>query len=319
MEAHTATRGRRPIAPCLAAAVLAFVAAAGRAGTIATFDTPLGSFDVQLLDDETPITVQNFLNYVYDGDYTNSFFHRLAYGFVLQGGGFGYDDVNGYYYVPTDPNIPNEFNRSNVRGTIAMAKTEEGPDSATSQFFFNLGDNSATLDHQNGGFTVFGYVLGDGMDVVDRLAGFPPNPDNVYAWDARGYFGGHPAFGQLPLIGYQVEFGLIEPYLEMVYGITARESPAPGDANGDGAIDFWDYLALKAHLGMQSGATWEDGDFDGDQDVDRSDFLLLRDHLGKTSGGAPAPTGGGEVPEPATLALCAVGGLVLLRRRRRCR
>jgi cyclophilin family peptidyl-prolyl cis-trans isomerase len=288
--------------------VLALGAAAGRAGTIATFETALGSFDVQLLDNETPITVGNFLNYVTDGDYTNSFFHRLAYGFVLQGGGFGYDDANGYYYVPTDPNIPNEFNRSNVRGTIAMAKTEEGPDSATNQFFFNLADNSAELDYQNGGFTVFGYVLGDGMNVVDRLAGFPPNPDNVEVWDARDYFQ-HPAFGQLPLIDFP-NYVAIEPYLEMVYEITARESAAPGDANSDGAIDFWDYLTVKAHLGTDSGATWEDGDFDGDEDVDRSDFQILRDHFGKTSGA-------GKVPEPAALALFLAGGLGLLRRRSR--
>jgi len=309
MEPHAASHARRAITPCLAAAVLALGAAAGRAGTIATFETALGSFDVQLLDDETPITVQNFLNYVTDGDYTNSFFHRLAYGFVLQGGGF-LCEAGYYYYIEPDPNIPNEFHRSNVRGTIAMAKTEEGPDSATSQFFFNLADNSADLDHQNGGFTVFGYVLGDGMDVVDRLAGLPPNPDNVEVWDARPYFGGHPAFGQLPLIDYLVEYGPIEPYLEMVYAVTARESAAPGDANSDGALDFWDYLTVKAHLGTDSGATWEDGDFDGDEDVDRSDFQVLRDHFGKTSGG-------GKVPEPAALGVFLAGGLVLLRRRSR--
>ncbi len=318
MEAHTATRGRRLIAPCLAAAVLALLAAPCRAGTVATFDTALGSFDVQLLDDETPGTVQNFLNYVYDGDYTNSFFHRLAYGFVLQGGGFIYDiNDDQYYTVPTDPNIPNEFNRSNLRGTIAMAKTEEGPDSATNQFFFNLGDNSANLDHQNGGFTVFGYVLGDGMDVVDRLAGFDPNPDNVYAWDARGYFGDHPAFGQLPLIGYQVEFGLIEPYLEMVYSITVPTPRIPGDSDYDGDVDALDYLALKAHLGKDSDATWQDGDFDRDYDVDRDDFLILAANFGKGSGGAPPPTGGGDVPEPAAIGLVLAGGLALLRRRRR--
>ena len=133
-----------------------------------SMQTVLGDINIEIFDDVAPNTAANFLNYVNDGDYNNSFFHRSVPGFVLQGGGFRYNS-NAYSYVPTDPSIANEFSLSNIRGTIAMAKFGSDPDSATSQWFFNLGDNSANLDIQNGGFTVFGRVV-EGMDVVDSIA-----------------------------------------------------------------------------------------------------------------------------------------------------
>ena len=116
-----------------------------------------------------PISVQNFLNYVEDGDYVDSIIHRSVSGFVVQGGGFvveGLDDSladppSAVTPVPTDPPIQNEFSpdRSNTRGTLAFARVGGVVDSATSQWFFNLADNSANLDNQNGGFTVFGEVV----------------------------------------------------------------------------------------------------------------------------------------------------------------
>ncbi|NNL56465.1 MAG: hypothetical protein HKO71_01815, partial [Pseudomonadales bacterium] len=112
-----------------------------------------------------------FLNYVNDGDYDQSFIHRSVAGFVVQGGGFRY--IEPYFYsVPTEPTITNEFALSNVRGTVAMAKKENDPNSASSQWFINLADNSANLDAQNGGFTVFGTVV-LGMDVADAIAALP--------------------------------------------------------------------------------------------------------------------------------------------------
>jgi len=149
----------------LACLVFPVVAAA----TVVRIETPLGAITVQLFDDVAPGTVANFLRYVNDGDYANSFIHRSMPGFVVQGGGFTFEnDIVGN--VPTDPPIANEFDLSNLRGTIAMAKTGNDPDSATSQWFINLGDNSANLDNQNGGFTVFGQVVGNGMDVADAIA-----------------------------------------------------------------------------------------------------------------------------------------------------
>lgn len=139
---------------------------------IVVVTTPLGSFEIELFLDDAPGTVVNFLSYIESGRYEDSFIHRRSTGFILQGGGFTFVE-GGAVEIPTYPPIANEFKRSNVRGTIAMAKVAGNPNSATSQWFINLGDNSANLDNQNGGFTVFGRVVGDGMAVVDALAAIP--------------------------------------------------------------------------------------------------------------------------------------------------
>ncbi len=140
--------------------------------------TAFGVIDIQLFDSEAPQTVNNFLNYVNRNDYNDSFLHRSVPGFVIQGGGYGVTPTDsGYslYAIDTDPPVINEYDpsRSNLRGTIAMAKLGNDPNSATSQWFFNLNNNSANLDDQNGGFTVFGQVIGQGMTVVDTLSALP--------------------------------------------------------------------------------------------------------------------------------------------------
>jgi len=116
----------------------------------------------------TPATVANFLAYLDAGRYTNSIMHRSVPGFVVQGGGF--TDKSLAAAIPQFAAVTNEPGNTNVRGTIAMAKLGGNPDSATNQFFFNLADNSANLDAQNGGFTAFARVLGTGMTVVDAMA-----------------------------------------------------------------------------------------------------------------------------------------------------
>jgi peptidyl-prolyl cis-trans isomerase A (cyclophilin A) len=133
----------------------------------------MGNFQVNLYDNSTPATVTNFLTYVNNGDYTSSVMHRSVAGFVVQGGGFVYNQVLPLDVVPERPAVVNEPVFSNVRGSIAMAKLGGDPNSATSQWFFNLSNNAANLDGQNGGFTVFGEVVGDGMDVVDAIAALP--------------------------------------------------------------------------------------------------------------------------------------------------
>lgn len=127
------------------------------------FQTSAGNINVELFDKDTPITVANFYEYVDSNRYDNTIFHRLANGFVLQGGGFSFNDTtDDFDSVSTDPTIQNEFSatRSNLASTIAMAKLGGNPNSASSQFFFNLGNNSGNLDGQNGGFTVFGRIVG---------------------------------------------------------------------------------------------------------------------------------------------------------------
>lgn len=167
------------------------LAISGSANVLATnviVQTALGDIEIELFDTQAPQTVANFLNYVTDGDYTDTFIHRSVPGFVIQGGGFTFiDGVTAS--VPSDPPVVNEPGISNVRGTIAMAKFPNDPDSATSEWFINLADNSGNLDNQNGGFTVFGQVTGNGMDVIDTIAALP-------VWNA-----GSP-FTDLPLIDY---------------------------------------------------------------------------------------------------------------------
>lgn len=134
--------------------------------------TPLGFFDVILYSLATPGTATNFLSYADGGRYQDSFFHRSPPGFVIQGGGFTHDGSD-FGEVTTDPTIANEPGISNEEGTVAMAKKAGDPDSADAQFFANVGDNSSNLDNQNGGFTAFGRVAGDGMDVVEAINDLP--------------------------------------------------------------------------------------------------------------------------------------------------
>ncbi len=174
--------------------------------TVVRLNTNYGDIDIELLDTVTPITVTNFVHYVRDGDYDGTFFHRLVSGFILQGGQARFLDGNtgGVRNIPTDPTIMNEFQRSNVARTLAMAKigppqgqppTPETINSATSQFFFNLADNSTNLDNQNGGFTVFARVINDaswavvttmaGLRTINGGGGFTTLPVNASYMDGQ--------------------------------------------------------------------------------------------------------------------------------------
>ena len=141
--------------------------------SIVGLDTAQGTMLLEMLPSAAPNSVANFLNYVSDGDYNSSIIHRSIPNFIVQGGGFAtpsttLNSVNDLTSIPTDPTVANEFNVSNTRGTVAMAKLSGDPDSATSQWFVNLDDNASNLDNQNGGFTVFAQVLD--MSVPDAIA-----------------------------------------------------------------------------------------------------------------------------------------------------
>ena len=136
---------------------------------VVTIETSLGSITVELFKDQAPVSVANFLEYVRDGFYPGTIWHRVVPGYVIQGGGFTADLAE----KPTRPPIQNEATNglSNRRGTVAMARTRTLR-SATSQFYINLSDNPS-LDHQGFspdvfGYAVFGRVIA-GMDVVDRI------------------------------------------------------------------------------------------------------------------------------------------------------
>ena len=128
-------------------------------------ETSMGNIVIELNEQAAPVTVKNFLGYVEEGFYDGTIFHRAIPNFMIQAGGFTAEMERKQPHAP----IKNEFKLSNVRGTIAMAKSGGDPDSATCQFFISLTDNSRNLDNQNGGFPVFGKVV-EGMDVVDAIA-----------------------------------------------------------------------------------------------------------------------------------------------------
>ncbi|MBI5924197.1 MAG: peptidyl-prolyl cis-trans isomerase [Aquabacterium sp.] len=130
--------------------------------------TNMGDIVVQLDAAKAPKTVDNFVQYVKAGHYNGTIFHRVIVGFMIQGGGMTPDMKE----KPTRPPIPLESRNglSNVRGTVAMARTSI-PDSATSQFFINVVDNNfldATRSPDGNGYAVFGKVV-SGMDVVDKI------------------------------------------------------------------------------------------------------------------------------------------------------
>jgi peptidyl-prolyl cis-trans isomerase A (cyclophilin A) len=170
----------------MAFVALTVLASAAHASDV-TLHTTLGDIRIHLFDEQTPATVANFLKYVNDGSYNGSFIHRSVPGFVIQGGGYRFEEEQVVTIVKNPP-VVNEPGISNLRGTIAMAKLKDQPNSATSQWFINLKDNSSQLDGENGGFTVFGEVS-SGMNVVDAIAA-------LRVWNA-----GAP-FGELPLIDF---------------------------------------------------------------------------------------------------------------------
>lgn len=148
--------------------------------------------DFALFSNRTPLTRVNFLNYVTSNRYDQSFIHRSMPGFVIQGGGFFNSAPESGLVVspiPTDPAVTNEQGVSNTYSTISMAKTGGDPNSATSQWFVSLGDNSENLDNQNGGFTVFGRVT---KSTMASAAAFG-NPAQFPTWNAGS------AFTNLPL------------------------------------------------------------------------------------------------------------------------
>ena len=132
-----------------------------------TIKTSHGDISVELFEDKAPISCENFRQYANDGHYNGTVFHRVIPNFMIQGGGMDENMAD----KPTRAPIKNEADNgeSNARGTLAMARTNV-VDSATSQFFINLKDNSF-LDHgtRDFGYAVFGKVT-DGMDVVDKIA-----------------------------------------------------------------------------------------------------------------------------------------------------
>ncbi|TWT43222.1 peptidylprolyl isomerase [Botrimarina hoheduenensis] len=303
----TSTRGvpRRRWTGAIAVACLATglgAASGADASTLVRFDTVLGAIDVRLYDSATPLTVDNFLGYVGRGNYTNTMIHRTSPGFVIQGGGWTYNgttqvEPDNYPRVFQQTAVLNEPGISNLRGTIAMAKIGGDPNSATNQWFFNLGNNAANLDNQNGGFTAFGRVLGNGMQVVDAIAAVPR-------------FGFQGAWNEAPMRNYTAaQYNAFTPVggnnVVLINSVSVLNL-LPGDYDRDGDVDNADLAVWQADYGVTSRA---EADGNGDGVVDLADFTLWRDSF-------TGPLMAVAVPEPAGVALVGLFGLLIGVRRR---
>ena len=177
-------------------------------GSVYRFVTNMGTFDVHMFDAVAPLTVANFRLYADGGDFVDSIFHRSMPDFIIQSGGFAYTDVGGMDFVVSHGTVDNEPYLSNVRGTLAMAKQADLPDSASNGWFVNLADNGPNLDYQNEGFSPYGEVIASGMDVADAIAA-------LKIWDGRGAFGSQfnaQTFDTLPLNGYSTDQDLVQEH-----------------------------------------------------------------------------------------------------------
>ncbi len=146
--------------------------------TTVQFQTSFGDFTVNLYDESTPATVENFLAYVNSGAYTDVAIQRSVPNFVIQAGAY---TVENDLPVPITSlgNVVNEPVFSNVAGTIAMARQAGQIDSASNQWFFNLSDNNNNLDYTDEGFTAFGEITESGLEVLEVIAALPRfNIDN---------------------------------------------------------------------------------------------------------------------------------------------
>ncbi|REL34447.1 peptidylprolyl isomerase [Thalassotalea euphylliae] len=142
-------------------------------------ETSKGDIIVELDRIKAPVTVDNFLTYVVQGDFDNTIFHRVIEDFIVQGGGYDKD----FTHLKTLPDIVNEAGNGlkNEEGTIAMAK-ENRPHTANRQFFFNLADNTNLDPGRQWGYAVFGNVV-EGMEVVQAMGSSATEYNEMMGWD----------------------------------------------------------------------------------------------------------------------------------------
>ena len=335
-----------------AAATTQSISLAGRfddtavTGTVVRFATnsaaPNDRFFVELFDQPgagrtrtTPQTVANFLAYADEGRYADTIIHRRVSGFVAQGGGFTaptapYGGPGGApTVIPQKPTVVNEPGNTNARGTIAMAKRGNDPNSATNQWFVNLADNSANLDNQNGGFTAFGRVLGGGMAAVDAMAAVP-------IYNAVGYYGSyastnypqneHSAFNELPLrdipnpvpnplIVQPAQFVTIQSITrvgELVHTVTSSNPALVTASVVDGGVvlQYGAGRSGTATITVRAASVLDPTDFKEDQFTLTRQPALANGMIGRTGNelwiSRRGPTGGATTTPLATLASATV-------------
>jgi len=315
------------------------------AGTLVTlnFTNPslqLGTVQIDLFDNLTPVSAANFVNYINNSRYNDTIIHRVDTGLgVIQGGGF---DTQGQGISTFSP-IVNEYSAPNLRGTISMARTSD-INSATSQWFINTVDNTTTLGQSNGGgYAVFGWVIGGGMTVVDKIHAIPITnaggvfnqlptvnhtpgtqitPDQLVVLSSAVFVKTHPNF-QNPLEVLDVNYDNIVTSLDALVVINdlishnnhAVNSTFQGgdyiDVNGDGQVTPLDALQVINHfLNDQSLA------------VPLASSQLMKNSQADSYAPSSLTLASMVVPEPGSMALAitaaaALGFFVLRRRARR--
>ncbi|MFN7564028.1 MAG: MBG domain-containing protein, partial [Prosthecobacter sp.] len=225
--------------------------------------TNLGTMDFILYNTATPQTVANFLGYVNAGsnNFNGAVIHRSEPGFVIQGGSFKVQSApNNFTKTPTTASPVNEPGISNLRGTVAMAKLPGDPNSATTDFFVSLADNSSNLDNQNGGFTVFARVAGNGMTVADGIAALPrvSQTVNINGTANTSLTNWPVTSGSTMDTTKMVTMTSVAPVPVLSYSITGNSNPAAVTASISG-----NNLVINGVAGGQSNITVTATDLDG--------------------------------------------------------
>jgi peptidyl-prolyl cis-trans isomerase A (cyclophilin A) len=266
----------------------------------------MGNIDVRLYNKATPLSVANFLGYVSRGDYQNTMIHRAAdnpdgSNFVIQGGGYKFDgttqqEPKNFPFITQQPPVLNEPGISNIRGTLAYAKTSD-PNSATSEWFFNMQNNSFLDSPANGAFTVFGRVVGSGMSVADSIA-------NLLTF---GFMGD---WSEAPMRNYTEDdyqgFVPVGGNNVVSMNIIVLNYPK-GDYDFNGKVDSNDYLVWKNNFGSTTAA---EADGNGDGIVNAADYTIWRDSFNQMSG--PGSGASAAVSEPSCMSLAQITAVLWL-------
>lgn len=220
--------------------------------TIVEVTTDLGKFEINLFDETTPATVQNFLSYVNAGKYNGTVIHRSVPGFVIQGGGFTFEQQLPLKATSTNTAVINEPKWSNVRATVAMAKLPGNPNSATNQWFINLANNAANLDVQNGGFTVFGQISSTDMAVIDIIAALPRfNFTSISDLPLRNYSSADRDSNK-PLVAQNfvtiTSVVVVDQRVNTAAGLTIPPNTAPAPAVNDSSGGSFGWLLIPLAL-----------------------------------------------------------------------
>lgn len=313
---RTGRIGRRMILATVSMALVALAANPMRASIVRfQFSIPgvgVRTIDVRLYDAVMPRTTANFLDYVDDNDWDGSVIHRRSATAdsgvnVVQGGGFiipaagllktvsGQTQWN-FQQVPTEAPIADEpgggvVGPSNLAGTIAMAKS--GPNTATSQWFFNSTNNTQldAIDQATGGFAAFGRILLSGMNVLNEIIALP-------RYNVASPFNTLPVQSIATINTQQNVF----PKDVVIVQDIRRLSIIDGDYNRDNVVNNADLALWRADFGSQVKA---EADGNGNGIVDAPDFLLWQRNYGRTAAASAVPE-----PGAAMLALLAVAGLM---------